>query len=168
VQLGTRMDRQAQSSTTSTILLGLLAAGIGLFYLLYALGIFGPAAHGNGKDPIWLGFVFGLIFLFGGLAVVIQTAVNRGAASEETLPASMPPFLKLIHHVMALAIVASLGILASWVAFGPGARHFTGSGSILGEAGGRLMFGIGAVLVWVVLLAMAVSAVRRLFSAKGR
>jgi hypothetical protein len=83
------------------------------------------------------------------------------------LPASMPPFLKLIQHAMAFAIVALLGIVASWVALGPGARHFTPSGSIIGEASGRLVSGIGAALVWVVLLAMAASAVRRLFSAKS-
>lgn len=149
------MNRQLQSSATSTVLYGLLAAGMGLFYILYALGIFGSQFH-KGSDPSSLGFVFGLIFLLGGMAVVIQTIMKR-AGSE---PATMPPWLNLLYHAMAFAIVGLLGIVASWVAFGPGPRHFSGSGSIFGETTGRMLFGIGAALIWVVLLGVAVSAVR--------
>jgi hypothetical protein len=63
---------------------------------------------------------------------------------------------------MAVAIIGLLGVAATWVAFGPGQRHFTGSGSFLGETGGRTMFGIGAVLIWALLVAMVVTGLRRL------
>jgi hypothetical protein len=65
---------------------------------------------------------------------------------------------------MAFAIVGLLGILSSWVAFGPGPRHFTGSGSIFGETSGRIMFGAGAVLLWLILIAIVISGVRRLLA----
>jgi|SRR5215472_3874560 len=150
-----------QSSPKSNIAYGLLAAGIGLFYVLYSLGIFGPVAHRNGDAPGWLGLAAGLIFLLGGLAVAIQTLAKRSSGDGAMVAA--PPWLKLINHVMAFTIVGLLAVVASWVAFGPGQRHFTGSGSVFGETGGRIMFGAGAVIVWIVLLAMAISAMRRLF-----
>jgi hypothetical protein len=109
--------------------------------------------------------VFGLIFLFGGAAVIVQTVATGGDTSRSDLPPTMPRGLRLIHHVMAWAVVGLLGIVASWVAFGPGERHFTGSGSIfLGESAGRAVFGIGAVLIWIAWLAMAVAGVRRLLA----
>jgi hypothetical protein len=77
------MGLQVESSAKPTIAYGLLAAGIGLFYLLYAVGIFGSVPHRNCDDPSWLGFVSGLIFLFGGMAVVMQAAAKRGSSSGE-------------------------------------------------------------------------------------
>jgi hypothetical protein len=144
----------------------LVAAAIGLFYILYSTGIVGPAARPRGEEPGWLGLVIGLIFLLGGGAVVIRTAANRGGASERDLPATTPPWLRFIQHAMAWTIVGLLGIVASWAAFEPGRRDFAGSGSLVGEAGGRIAFGIGAVLIWVVLLAMVIAGVRRLLAHK--
>jgi len=155
------VEPRIQSSARSNIAYGLLAVGIGLFYVLYGLGIFGPVAHRNGDEPAWLGLVAGLIFLVGGLAVAIQTLVKLSLSGDGTMVAA-PPWLKLINHVMAFVIVGLLALVATWVAFGPGQRHFTGSGSIFGETGGRIMFGAGAVIVWIVLLAIVISAVRRL------
>jgi hypothetical protein len=154
------MDRQVQSSATSTVVYGLLAAAMGLLYMLYALGILGSQRRSDSGDPHWLGFVFGLIFLLGGTAVVIQTITKRAGSSAETGPAAMPPSLDLLRHVMAFVIVGLLGVVASWVAFGSGQRHFAGSGAIFGETGGRILFGVGAALVWAVLLAVSISAVR--------
>jgi hypothetical protein len=160
------MGRQIQSSAKSTIAYALVAVAIGLFYVLYGAGIVGPAARPGSDEPGWLGIIIGLLFLFGGAAVIIQTAATGGDTSGNDLPATMPRGLRLIHHAMAWAIVGMLGIIASWVAFGPGQRHFTGSGSIFGETGGRIVFGIGAVLIWVLLLAMVIAGVRRLLAHK--
>jgi hypothetical protein len=69
--------------------------------------------------------------------------------------------------IAAWAIIGLLGIVASWVAFGPGQQHFAGSGSIFfGEAAGCTVFGIGAILIWIVLLAMVIAGVRRLLAHK--
>jgi hypothetical protein len=160
------MGNQTRSSAKLTIACALVAVAIGLFYILYSAGIVGPAPRHGNDGPGWLGFVFGLIFLFGGMAVIIQTVATGGDPSASDLPASTPRGLRLIHHVMAWAIVGMLGIVFSWVAIGPGQRDFTGSGSIVGETGGRIAFGIGAVLIWIVLLAMVFVGVRRLLARK--
>jgi hypothetical protein len=155
------MPEGSNLSPKSTIIFGVIAASIGVFYILLAGGIFGPIAkqHDQGA-PAWLGIVAGLIFLFGGSAVVIQTSL-RNANAGEGLPPNTPFWLRSFYQLLCLGIVASLGIVATWVAFGPGERRFTGSGAFLGEAGGRAAFGIGAVLIWIVLAFIIFSAVRR-------
>jgi hypothetical protein len=155
-----------QSSPKSTIVYGLLAAGIGLFYVLYAAGVFGPIAQHRNDDPSWLGLVLGGIFLLGGSAVVIKAMIAPRDLQANELPATVPRWLRSIYQIIALTIVGLLGIAASWVAFGPGERHFTGSGSFLGETGGRVLFGIGAVLIWVAFVAMLTAVLRRLRAPK--
>jgi hypothetical protein len=60
-----------------------------------------------------------------------------------------------------MAIVVDMGLLASWIAFGPGQRQFSGSGAIFGEIGGRVAFGIGALIIWIVLVAIVIGGARR-------
>jgi hypothetical protein len=155
------MGRQLQSSAM-TIAFGIGTAVMGLFYILYTL----YANPGSQNEPWWLAFVFGLAFLLGGIAVVIQTALATGNPPNDDLPlpATTPRLLKSIYRMMVLGIIASLGIIFTWVAFGPGPRHFTGSGAPLGQTVGRVMFGIGAVLIWITFVAAAIVGVRRLLT----
>ncbi len=156
------MDRNAQSSAKSTIACGLIAAAMGLFFVLLAAGVILPGATRGPDEPGWIGVIFGLIFLLGGSAVVIQAVVGDGKTPEGELPATAPMWLHAAYQAICLAIVLSLGAIGTWVAFGPGERQFTGSGSFLGEFGGRAAFGIGAASIWIVLAAMAVVKIRRL------
>jgi hypothetical protein len=153
------MDPQTRSSTRLTIACGLLAAAMGLFYILYS-AIVGPSARHNGEEPGWLGFVFGMIFLLGGSAAIIKTVVGSTAPGGG-LPATAPRWLSFTYHAMVVAIVVGMGLLASWIAFGPGQRQFSGSGAIFGEIGGRIAFGIGALIIWIVLVAIVVGGARR-------
>jgi hypothetical protein len=155
-----------QSSPKLTIFYGLLAAGIGLFYVLYAAGLFGATGRHGNDAPNWLGFVFGATFVLGGIAVVIKAVTAPDNLQANELPATTPRWLRSVYQLMALAIVGLLGVIASWVAFGPGERHFTGSGSFLGETAGRTVFGLGAVVIWVVIIAMLIATVRRLRALK--
>ena len=132
---------------------------MGLFYMLYSV-IVGPNARHNGEEPGWLGFVFGMIFLLGGSAAIIQT-VAGSTPSGGSLPATAPRWLRLIYHAMIVAIVFGMGMLFSWIAFGLGQREFSGSGAIFGEIGGRIAFGIGALIIWIVLVAIAIGGARR-------
>jgi hypothetical protein len=60
----------------------------------------------------------------------------------------------------------SLGAIGTWVAFGPGERKFSSSipflPAWLNEPIGRTVFGIGAILIWIILIASAVVGARRL------
>jgi hypothetical protein len=158
------MGSQLQSSAKLTVACGLGAAAIGLFYiLLYVASVPGPADH---SEPAWLGFVFGLAFLLGGIAVIIQTALTKGNPSTGDFPATAPLWLTSIHRMMVLGIISSLGIIFSWVAIGPGQRHFTGSGVIFGETVGRAFFGIGAALIWIIFVAVLITSARRFLAQK--
>jgi hypothetical protein len=67
---------------------------------------------------------------------------------------------------LGLAIFVCMAAIASWVAFGPGERTFTASGSFgdgsVGETTGRVMFGVGAVVMWLCTLVIAIDGARRL------
>ncbi len=60
-----------------------------------------------------------------------------------------------LKSVFGTLLVTAMGVAISWIAFGPGERHFSGSISIpglsvgggSGELSGRIAFGIGAVLI---------------------
>jgi hypothetical protein len=58
-------------------------------------------------------------------------------------------------------------LIASWVAFGPGGRHFSGT-IIFGDAHtnaaiGRTIFGLGAVIVWLSAAGFAAFGFRKFF-----
>ena len=156
------MDRDAQSSAKSTIDCGLIAAAMGVFFILFAAGVIQLGPTRAGQEPGWVGVVCGLIFLLGGSAVVFQTVASDGKTPQGQLPASTPRWLRAVNQLICLAIVVSMGALGTWVAFGPGERQFTGSGSFLGQIGGRIAFGIGAALIWIVLAAAVFVKIRRL------
>jgi hypothetical protein len=139
------MDRNPQSSATSTIVCGLLAAAVGLFIIVG--GLLKHGLNAVDGEPAWIGILCGLIFVLGGGAVVVQTVINDGATPEGELPAGTPRWLRFGYQLICLTIVVSLGAIASWVAFGPGERQFSGSGAFLGPTTERAAFGFGAALI---------------------
>ena len=156
------MDQPTQSSARSTAALGLLTAAIGLFYVLLCAGLVPISAQPDNEEPRWLGIAFGMTFLFGGSAVVMQTIFGDGKATAQRALAAAPVWVRALYHALCVGIVVSLGAIATWVAFGPGPRSFSGSGAFLGETGGRVAFGVGAALIWIVLAAMLFAGIRRL------
>jgi hypothetical protein len=96
--------------------------------------------------------------------------LGGASASSGDLPASAPRLLRLANDTIAVGIVCALALMFSWVAFGPGPRHFSMSigfgGLWMGGFGGgnmlgRVVFGFGAILCWCVTGAFAVAIVRR-------
>jgi hypothetical protein len=157
------MDEQARSLDKTAIACGLLAAIMGLLFILMALGIIAPGGK-SATDSRWIGLIVGLTFLLGGIAVVIQTFAR--ATPDGDLPPGTPMWIRGILFFLALAIVASLAAIGTWVAFGPGEREFNGSipflPTWLNEPLGRTVFGTGAILTWIILIVMAVTGMRRL------
>ncbi|HWC62816.1 MAG TPA: hypothetical protein VG501_04275 [Rhizomicrobium sp.] len=76
-------------------------------------------------------------------------------------PPGAPAPVRFFYNVLAVGIVIGLGALFSWVAFGPGERDFSGSGAFLGPGIGRAMFGLMAVLTWLVLVWSAIRWLKR-------
>ncbi len=158
------MDQQARPLDKTAIACGIFAAAMGLFIILSAIGII-PSRTAAGVER-WIGVVAGMAFVFGGLAVVIQTCVRVGPAPAGDLPPGTSFWVRTTLHLLSLAIVVSLAIIGTWVAFGPGEREFRNTipflPAWLNEPLGRTVFGFGAVLTWFILIVMVVTGFRSL------
>jgi len=128
------------------LLMGGFLAGIGLHWIPYD-----PAKI---HAPGWIIVICGSMFVAGGVAM-LRTTTGRGASSQ--------PFL-------GVAILICLTIVAHWVAFGAGERHFTRTTSIndvefasgpVDEHAGRIVFGAGAVILDLVLAAVVIARLRK-------
>ncbi len=131
-------------------IIALLTIGIGGFIMLHSLGVFGAVT--STKDaPVWLGVAIGFVFFAGGCSVILKAIFGDIDSSGGDLPPQAPAAARFLYGALGFAIVAGLGALFSWVAFGPGERQFSGSGAFLGAFVGRAMFGLAAVLTWFFL-----------------
>jgi hypothetical protein len=142
---------------------GALTAAIGLYYCLAGIGFFAPLQKANG--PGWLGLLVGLVFLAGGLAVMLRGAVRADDKSGE-LPSSAPKWAAAVYWLLGMLVAAGLAGTGTWVAFGSGSRHFMMMGPIagpIGETVGRTAFGIGAIISWLMVVAMARAGAKKIF-----
>ncbi len=159
------MDRKAEPpSRRETIVVGAIAALLGLYLVLVALSLLPPPGRPNG--PMWVVLLAGLCFLLGGLAVLIPVVVTGEVRSDGELPASAPPWLRVSQYVFGLALFTCFAMIGTWVAFGPGTRSFSVSLPFLsfrggGEMIGRAAFGFGALITWLCLIVLAVSGWRK-------
>lgn len=150
------MGNGGGGSGRGNAVIGLLTAGLGLFFVLISLGII-PASRSQAPAPLWIGGLAGLAFLLAGVAVA---TARPGAA-----PGSV-----MTNPVLGGAIFALMVVIANWVAFGPGERRVSGDlalpfiavGGRMGEWTGRAAFGIGAVIMDLLVVWLVVRGVRRL------
>jgi hypothetical protein len=133
---------------------------IGGFMMLRSLGAFGTIET-TPDGPAWLGVIMGFVFFAGGVAVVIKMFYLPDAMAQSELPAEAPWPVRLFYNGLGVGIVAGLGALFGWIAFGPGERHFSGSGAFLGATVGRVMFGLVAALAGLMLVLMVVRWFKR-------
>jgi hypothetical protein len=155
------MDSQAPAKKLTAVL-ALLIAAMGGSYILFATGIIAPGHQHLTEGERWFTIAFGSTFLLGGTAVIIQLLAGGFDATTGELPAAAPFWLRWIYRAMVVAIVMLMASMFSWVAFGPGERQFTSSLPFTGETGGRIAFGIGALLMWLALAVIGFIKARRL------
>jgi hypothetical protein len=141
------------------VAVGAIAAAAGLYFTLAGLGVVPPPSKANA--PGWVVVCAGLVFLFGGAAAILGGLAGVDGKTGE-LPASAPRWLRAAQSLLGVAITTCFGLVGTWIAIGPGDRKFTGSFPI-GEIGGRIVFGIGAVMVWLFAIALAKRAARQWF-----
>jgi hypothetical protein len=161
------MDKQDRKplSPSATIGVGGIAAAFGLYFVLVSAGVLpGP---GRAHSPPWLVFGCGLAFLFGGLAVAVPAIVTGQTSPDGELPPGAPHWLGILQYVLGLTVVACLACIGTWIAFGAGARSFSIGGPFFETSGGaetigRAVFGIGAIITWLCLVALAVGGWRKL------
>ena len=74
--------------------------------------------------------------------------------------------------MLAIGTAGALATIGTWIAIGSGPRAFSLSAPFVemqttGEAIGRTVFGLGAVIVWIYVIALTVGTVRKLFDRHG-
>lgn len=119
--------------------------------------------------PPWVIGVCGGMFAAAGIATLYYAIVNalgggrsRGRAGPEDFP--------VVAWLLGLVIMGGMAVVASWIAFGPGERAFTGSAGVGGvtvggrggETFGRWVFGFGAALTWLITIWSMMHGLRRL------
>jgi hypothetical protein len=167
------MNSKSQLSPKEAIAYGLLCMAVGFAIALVPLGIVPSSVTNADQTPHWVGYCAALVFVLGGLALIVGFALAGGAGPDGDLPADTPPWIYLTQQLLGLGIVGSMGAISSWVSFGSGPRAFTATSSFSGvhpasEVVGRIAFGFGAVLVWLFFIALAVRAARRIFKSAKR
>jgi hypothetical protein len=127
-----QMDPPAPIDKTA-IACALLAAAIGLFYILFSLGVIHVSGGGSPQGSTWLGVCIGLAFFAGGLAVIIQTIERVTVAPDGDPSARTPTWARVAMHGLALMVTVCLAAIGLWVAFGPGPRQFTSNMPFVGQ-----------------------------------
>jgi len=160
------MTAENQLTRRSALALGTVCLACGIGPIISALGA-GPA-HRSPGVPAWMGIAAGSTFLLAAVLLYADAAAG-GTNPDGTLPETAPPITHFIQSVAGLGIVVLMGAMATWIAFGRGERHFSEtivlpfvayrqqSSALLG----RIAFGIGALLIWVIVLAAVAVAIKK-------
>jgi hypothetical protein len=146
--------------------MGLVGIGVGMLPFLALMGVLPTAPRSPNDAPDWIGILIGLAFLFAGIVAMMRSFA--GIDAEGNLVATAPATVKFLNSGLGLLIAVSLAAIFTWVAVGSGERHFTiSAGGLAGPAGpggevpGRIMFGLGAILGWVLVGLMVRYMLRR-------
>ena len=143
--------------------LGLAFAIAGLYFMLGTGGVL-PLPEAGG--PAFVIFCAGAAFLFAGLTCMVRA--KAGMDDRQTdVPDDAALWLKLAYRVLGIGAMGALATIGTWIAIGSGPRSFAISGSFgemqtSGQTLGRVVFGLGAVIVWIYVIALTVGTVRKL------
>ena len=142
------------------------AMAIGGWMLLASLGVFGQPVRHPDDAPDWMGALIGFLFFGGASAAMINVVYGAADQMSGQLPSGAPALARILSGALGVAVTLGLAIVFVWIGFGPGERHFTGSGAFLGPLVGRAMFGLFGLLTFVVVCWMEVRRLKRSPAAK--
>src|ERR1041385_1148558 len=117
--------------------------------------------------PIWIGVAAGMVFVLAGAMLMVDAAAG-GTGDDGSLPVTASPLLHHLQTAIVISIIVVMGTIATWISIGPGERHFSTTISAPfmtyrpknSALPGRIAFGIGAALIWIILILGVVSATR--------
>ena len=154
--------------------MGTLFIACGLMPILIGLHVIAPAPTPGPPPPDWVPIAAGLLFVGGGLAIILDYGVAGGIGPDGDLVAGTPFLVRVGNYVLGLLIVGLMAALFGWVAFGSGPRQFSSTLSIpfigglswlSGEMSGRIAFGAADVLLWLMFFACGALGIKRLWIA---
>ncbi|MGD0191320.1 MAG: hypothetical protein ABSD74_11320 [Rhizomicrobium sp.] len=151
-------------ATVIRLIVILPAMAIGGWMLLASLGLFGHFVHHANDAPDWMGALIGFLFFAGALAALVNVIYGAADRPDGQLPSSAPAFARILSGALGVAVAVGLAIAFIWVGFGPGERHFSGSGAFLGPSVGRAMFGMFGLLTLLVAGWLGFRSVKRALS----
>ena len=155
-----------QASPHEIVGVGIAFSAAGLYFMLAAAGVL-PLPDGAANGPLAIVFCAGLAFAFAGLTCVVRARAGM-LNMESEVPASAPRWTQVSYRVLAIGMSGALATVGTWIAIGSGPRAFSLSAPFVemqttGEVLGRTIFGLGAVIVWIYVIALTVGTVRKLF-----
>jgi hypothetical protein len=145
-------DNSSPLSPFRARLLALVFWMVGSMILAFAVGWI-PVPGGRFEAPRWVLGAAGFLFIAGGF---VPRATRSGPNSW-------------VSRCVGAGVLWPLALIFNWIAFGAGPRHFSGGWSIgrLGfsqgsgsDTGGHIVFGIAAVVMDLIVIAVAVRWMR--------
>jgi len=160
------MAAETQLTRRKAIAIGILCLGCGVPPVLGSLGLI-PMRLEPGVPP-WMGVAAGSAFLLASTLLFVDAAAG-GANADGTLPANAPHALRVLQSAVGLGIVTLMAVMVTWIAFGRGPLHFSTTISLPflvyqpknSDLAGRVGFGIAALLIWVIVIAGTVAALKK-------
>lgn len=146
--------------------IGAALMGAGTYFGLVGFGVL--AAPSKLYGPNWIAVAVALVFAAAGVNIALRGWL--GLRDNETdFPPDTPSILVATQWLSAVAVIAALAMIGTWVAFGSGTRHFSMSVPIpmsWSEIVGRAMFGLGAILAWSMAVIFAIAGFNKIFGKK--
>jgi hypothetical protein len=160
------MPAETQLTRGRALGLGLVCVVCGAPPVVGAFGV-GPF-HRSPGVPVWMGVAAGSTFLLAAVLLFADAAAG-GTNPDGSLPAKTPPILRAVQSAAGLGIVVVMGAMATWIAFGRGERHFSETivlpfaayHAANAELPGRIAFGFAALLIWAIVVAGTVAALKK-------
>lgn len=163
----TVVDRHAPSPDRTTLGVGAASAAFGFYLCLVGFGALPIPSRING--PLWLAACAGLAFLCAGLSVIVRGLLVMNNQATE-LPRNAPFWMQAVYWLSAVIAATAIASVGTWVAVGYGDRHISISGPMTGPVGegvGRTVFGIGAIIAWLLVVALARTGLKKIFGKKS-
>jgi hypothetical protein len=145
--------------------LGIALSLAGLYFMLGSIGAL-PMPDADG--PAVLVFAAGTAFLFAGL-FCLGCARTEMTDNEATPPKTSPGWIKLSYQTLGIGVLGAIATIGTWIAIGSGPGALSVSPPFVsmqttGDLVGRTVFGLGAVIVWIGVIALTISTARKLFN----
>ena len=161
------MGNPNQLTPRGAIAAGVLFIACGLWPIVVGAGV----VHASEPpQSSWVAVAAGMIFVFGGLAVILDYGIAGGVGPDGDLVAGTPFVIRALNFVLGLGILGLMIAVFGWVAFGPGPRQFSTMIALpfvsyyarSGELSGRIAFGCSTLLLTLMFIICGVTGVRKL------
>ena len=167
------MSTRTQLTPRGAALLAVVCVACAVFPILGGLRII-PVRLADGV-PGWIVVAAGSTFLLAAGALAVD-ALAGGIGPDGDIPANAPSSLRTAQGLCGFGIVVLFAVITSWIAFGPGERHFSIAISLplawirarSGDTAGRWAFGTAAVMLWLVVILTCVNTLRRVAASRQR